>query len=143
MGPTVFLPREPRRAPYIEDEARPRIIQVSFKTDAAIAVLKASPRKLIGLEDAGDWEHMPTMSNLLPNVRRYYAEVGVILETLLGENGPELVPPVLVSLSKQSERVQSLVEHEDPFQVAIEVSRKTRENWQQVYESFRISARDF
>jgi hypothetical protein len=54
MGPTVFLPREAHREPYMEGPARPRIIQVGFKTDAAVALLNASPRRLIGLEDAGD-----------------------------------------------------------------------------------------
>ena len=54
MGLTVFLSREGNREPYIEGAARPRIIQVCFKTDAAVALLNASPRRLIGLEDAGD-----------------------------------------------------------------------------------------
>ena len=80
---------------------------------------------------------MSSVSNVLPNVRQYYAEVGVILEMLLHENGGELVPRVLSTLSNQSERVQSLVEHEDPFQVALEVGKKTHANWKQVYESFR------
>ena len=54
MGPTAFLTREPRRPPYIEDVVRPRLIQVCFKTDAAVALLNASPRTLIGLENASD-----------------------------------------------------------------------------------------
>jgi predicted transcriptional regulator len=77
------------------------------------------------------------MTDLLPNVRQYYAEVGVILERLLGENGSELVPQVLARLSQRSERVQSLVEHEDPFQVALEVGKKTYKDWEKRYESFR------
>jgi hypothetical protein len=80
---------------------------------------------------------MSTMSYLLPKVRQYYAEVGVILEMLLGEAGRELVPRVLARLSRQSERVQALVEHEDPFQVALEVGNKIDENWEETYESFR------
>jgi predicted transcriptional regulator len=77
------------------------------------------------------------MNDLLPNVRQYYAEVGVILETLLGENGSELVPQVLERLSQRPERVQSLVEHEDPFQVALEVGKKAHKNWEKGYESFQ------
>jgi DNA polymerase/3'-5' exonuclease PolX len=77
------------------------------------------------------------MNDLLSNVRQYYAEVGVILERLLGENGSELVPQVLERLSQRSERVQSLVEHEDPFQVALEVGKKAHKNWEKDYESFQ------
>jgi hypothetical protein len=54
MGPTAFLPRDPRRPPYIEGTSRPRLIQVCFKTDSAIALLNASPRTLIGLENPSD-----------------------------------------------------------------------------------------
>jgi predicted transcriptional regulator len=77
------------------------------------------------------------MSDLLPDVRQYYAEVGVILERLLGENGPELVPEVLARLSKEPPSVQYLVEHDDPFRVALEVSRKSHKNWEKDYETYR------
>jgi predicted transcriptional regulator len=77
------------------------------------------------------------MNDLLPNVRQYYAEVGVILERFLGENGPELISQVLARLSKRSARAQSLVEHDDPFQVALEVGKQTHKNWEQDYESFQ------
>jgi predicted transcriptional regulator len=77
------------------------------------------------------------MNDLLPNVRQYYAEVGVILERLLGEKGSELVPEALEHLSKHSQGVQSLVDHEDPFQVALEVGKKQHKDWEKRYESFR------
>ena len=79
------------------------------------------------------------MSHLLPNVRQYYAEVGVILERLLGENGSELVPQVLERLSQRPERVQSLVEHEDPFQVALEVGKEAHKDWE---KSLRVLPED-
>jgi predicted transcriptional regulator len=77
------------------------------------------------------------MSDLLPDVRQYYAEVGVILEKLLGENGSELIPKVLERVSRRSESAQSVVGHEDPFQVALEVGKKTHEDLEKRYASFR------
>ena len=43
----------------------------------------------------------------------------------------------LVRLSKRSARVQSLVEHNDPLQVALEVGKGTRKICEQDYESFQ------
>lgn len=77
------------------------------------------------------------MNYLLPDVREYYAEVGVILEKLLGENGPELVSRVLEDLSQDSEEVQFVVEHDDPFQVALEIGKKAYKDWEKRYESYR------
>lgn len=77
------------------------------------------------------------MSHLLPDVRQYYAEVGVILEKLLGENASQLIPKVLERVSRRSESAQSVVEHEDPFQVAVEVGKKTYKGLDKKYASFR------
>jgi uncharacterized phage-associated protein len=84
------------------------------------------------------------MNNLLPNVRRYYAEVGVILERFFEEQSSELITSILDHVSKQPECIQLLVEHESPFQVAREIMRKTRDDWRNIiqtlkggYESFQ------
>ncbi len=72
-------------------------------------------------------------------VRVFYAEVGLIINKYWPSKGPILVRLVLQRLKEQPGRVQELVLHETPFQVALQVIGKDNfhsDDWFHHYDDY-------